>query len=151
MFQTQWIYVSPFLPTVLIIPPLYLLLIILLNCCTYYLCLGSKATFFWALISTLFPYSPKSSRKSASQILAINVVFNSIVHAFLWAAMIGACSQCTFYLSLSQLSVAGPILLVLWILSIVTSIAHFVVNIKSSEQCGTTVKAERTYVVSTAF
>ena len=141
----------PSVPTILIIPPLYLLLIILLNCCTYYICLGSKATFFWALISTLFPYCPKSSRKSATQILAINVAFNSLVHVFLWAAMIGACSHCTFNLSLPRLSVAWPILLVLWIISIVTSIAHFLVNIKSSRQCETAVKVERTYVVATSF
>eukprot|EP00092_Neocalanus_flemingeri_P003197 GFUD01003416.1.p1 GENE.GFUD01003416.1~~GFUD01003416.1.p1 ORF type:complete len:1055 (+),score=218.84 GFUD01003416.1:46-3210(+) len=152
VFMEQWQQVSPFLPTLIIIPPLYLLILILLNFCTYYICLGAKGTStIWAILSILLPRPVKASLSSARQLLVINVACNSLVHAFLWAAMIGACSECSLRLSLSSLSAAWPALLVLGILAILSAIPYYYFTIKPSRPATPPIKKGTTYVVSTAL
>merc|ERR1711892_1174305 len=152
VFMEQWQQVSPSLPTLIIIPPLYLLILILLNSCTYYVCLGSKGTSsIWALMSILLPRPLKGSLSSARQLLVINVACNSLLHAFLWAAMIGACSECSLRLSLSSLSAAWPALLVLGIISILAAFPYYYFTIKPSRPATPPPKTGTTYVVSTAL
>jgi len=152
VFMAQWQQVSSSLPTLIIIPPLYSIILILLNSCTYYLCLGSKGTStVWALLSILLPRPLKGSLSSARQLLVINVACNSLVHAFLWAAMIGACSECSLRLSLSSLSAAWPALLVLGILSILATLPYYFFTIKPSHPPTPPPKTGTTYVVSTAL
>jgi len=152
VFMDQWQQVSPSLPTLIIIPPLYLLILILLNSCTYYICLGSKGTSsIWALMSILLPRPLKGSLSSARQLLVINVACNSLLHAFLWAAMIGACSECSLRLSLSSLSAAWPALLVLGIISILAAFPYYYFTIKPSRPATPPPKTGTTYVVSTAL
>merc|ERR1719206_730558 len=152
MFQDQWQRVSPSLPTLIIIPPLYTIILVLLNSCTYYICLGSKGTsLVWALLSILLPRPLKGSLSSVRQLLVINVACNSLVHAFLWAAMIGACSECSLRLSLSSLSAAWPALLVLGILAILSSLPYYYFTIKPASPVTPPPKTGTTYVVSTAL
>ena len=150
--QDQWQQVSPSLPTLVIIPPLYLLVLVLLNTCTYFICFGSNTTStLWALLSILVPRPVKTSFSSARQLLVINIACNSLVHAFLWAAMIGTCSQCSLYLSLSSLSVAWPTLLVLGILSILASFPYYYFTIRPTRPLSVHPKTSSRYVVSTSL
>merc|ERR1712106_753437 len=86
----------------------------------------------WALMSIILPRPLKGSLSSARQLLVINVACNSLLHAFLWAAMIGACSECSLRLSLSSLSAAWPALLVLGIISILAAFPYYYFTIKPS-------------------
>lgn len=151
VFMEQWQQVSPSLPTLIIIPPLYLVILILLNSCTYFLCLGSGTSSIWAIMSILLPRPVKGSLSSARQLLVINVACNSLVHAFLWAAMIGACSECSLRLSLSSLSAAWPALLVLGIISILSAFPYYYLTIRPSRPATPPPKTGTTYVVSTAL
>ena len=100
VFMAQWTAVAGQLWTLAIIPPLYLLLLLLLNTSTYFLCLGNtaSASWLWALASVLCPRPAKLSSvplSAARQLLVTNVSSNTLVHAFLWAAMTAACSTCS--------------------------------------------------------
>ena len=151
LFQEQWVHVSPSLSTILIIPPLYIFLLILLNCCSYYLCLGSHARPLWAFLSVLLPRPLKSSISSARKLLVINVACNSLVHAFLWAAMIGACTECSVILSISELSTAWPALLVFGLISILAAVPYYLFTVRPSRPVTNKVQNGTSYVVSTAL
>ena len=75
MFWSQWELVSPRLPTLIIIPPLYTLVIVTLNTATYCVCSpGSHTSLAWAVLSTLLPRPDKGGTVTqARQLLVLNV------------------------------------------------------------------------------
>ena len=133
VFMDQWTSVSGQLWTLLIIPPLYLLVLILFNTATYFLCLGNSFTTspLWALASVLLPRPVKCSLAAARQLLVINVSSNTLLHAFLWAAMTGSCSQCSLSVSLSSLSASWPALVVLCAVAVLASFPYYYLTVRN--------------------
>ena len=133
VFMDQWTTVSGQLWTLLIIPPLYLLVFILFNTATYFLCLGNSFTTspLWALASILLPRPVKCSLAAARQLLVINVSSNTLLHAFLWAAMTGSCSQCSLSVSLSSLSASWPALVVLCAVALLSSFPYYYLTVRN--------------------
>ena len=71
-------------------------MLILYNTSTYFICLGNtySSSWIWALVSVLLPRPVKCDLSSARQLLVINVASNTLIHAFLWAAMTGqSCNE----------------------------------------------------------
>jgi hypothetical protein len=153
VFMGQWQVVSPHLPTLYLIPPLYLLILVLLNSwCHFSFTHQSSAQPYWALLSTLLPRPSTSlSLSSASQLLLINVTSNTLVHGLLWAAMSGTCFQCSQAISMPALSTAWPIVLVLGLLAVLSSIPYYFFTLKPSQPVRVSPKPRPSFVVSTAL
>ena len=99
---------------------------------TYFICLGnnSSSSWVWAMVSVLLPRPVKCSLSSARQLLVLNVSSNLLLHAFLWAALTGACSSCSLSVSLSRLSAAWPVLLVLASLSVLLTFPYYFLTVR---------------------
>ena len=104
---------------------------ILFNTSTYFLCLGNTFTtsWVWALVSLLLPRPVKCDLSSARQLLAINVSSNTLLHAFLWAAMIGSCSACISQYE-SSLAAAWPALVVLAAVAILATFPYYYLTVR---------------------
>jgi len=132
VFMDQWKSAGLSLITLVIIPPLYLVVLVLFNMTTYFICLGntSSTSWVWAAVSVLLPRPVKCSLSSARQLLVLNVSSNLLLHAFLWAALTGACSSCSLSVSLSRLSAAWPVLTVLAILSVLLAFPYYFLTVR---------------------
>ena len=83
----------------------------------------------WALVSLLLPRPVKCDLSSARQLLAINVSSNTLLHAFLWAAMIGSCSACISQYE-SSLAAAWPALVVLAAVAILATFPYYYLTVR---------------------
>ena len=87
---------SPFLPALSLLPPLYLFCLLLVNVVIHYATLEEASSLPWALLSMIVPRPPSSTPlPAARRLLVVNVAVNTLIHALLWAALTGACSQVT--------------------------------------------------------
>ena len=118
--------------TLVIIPPLYVFVLVLFNTTTYFTCLGntSSSSWLWALVSVLLPRPTKCSLSSARQLLVVNLSSNMLLHAFLWAALTGACTSCSLSVSKLRLEAAWPVLLVLALLSVLLSLPYYFLTVR---------------------
>ena len=105
---------------------------ILFNTTTYFTCLGntSSTSWLWAMVSVLLPRPVKCSLSSARQLLVVNISSNLALHAFLWAALTGACTSCSLSVSLVRLEAAWPILVVLAVLSVLLSLPYYFLTVR---------------------
>ena len=99
---------------------------------TYFICLGntSSSSPVWAMVSVLLPRPVKCSLSSARQLLVLNVSSNLLLHAFLWAALTGACTSCSLSVSLVRLEAAWPVLVVLAVLSVLLSLPYYFLTVR---------------------
>ena len=118
--------------TLVIIPPLYVFVLVLFNTTTYFICLGntSSTSWLWAMVSVLLPRPAKCSLSSARQLLVLNISSNLALHAFLWAALTGACTSCSLSVSLVRLEAAWPVLVVLALLSVLLSLPYYFLTVR---------------------
>ena len=118
--------------TLVIIPPLYVFVLVLFNTTTYFICLGntSSTSWLWAMVSVLLPRPVKCSLSSARQLLVLNISSNLALHAFLWAALTGACTSCSLSVSLVRLEAAWPVLVVLAVLSVLLSLPYYFLTVR---------------------
>ena len=105
---------------------------------TYFICLGNTSSSgpVWAMVSVLLPRPVKCSLSSARQLLVLNVSSNLLLHAFLWAALTGACSSCSISVSVSRLSAAWPVLLVLGLLSVLLTFPYYFLTVRLQPRHG---------------
>ena len=157
VFMDQWTSVSGQLWTLIIIPPLYLLVLVLFNTATYFLCLGNSFTTspLWALVSVLLPRPVKCTLAAARQLLVINVSSNTLLHAFLWAAMTGSCSQCSLSVSLASLSASWPALVVLCAVAVLSTLPYYTLTVRhqarAAPQSAGRSHSNSAFIVSTAL
>ena len=85
---------SPFLPPLYLLPPIYLFCLLLVNVVIHYSTLEDASSLPWAVLSIILPRPPSSAPlPAARRLLVVNVAVNTLIHALLWAALTGACSQ----------------------------------------------------------
>ena len=85
---------SPFLPPLYLLPPIYLFCLLLVNVVIHYATLEDASSLPWAFLSMIVPRPPSSAPlPAARRLLVVNVAVNTLIHALLWAALTGACSQ----------------------------------------------------------
>lgn len=83
----------------------------------------------------------------------LQVSSNTLLHAFLWAAMTGACSACSLSLSLPALSAAWPALLALGLTAALAALPYYHLTLRHTlarpaHQAGNTNSG---FLVSTAL
>jgi len=153
VFMDQWLSISSQLSPLYLIPLLYLIIFILFNAwCHFSFNPPSGSRPLWALISTLVPRpSSPMSLSSAASYLLINVLFNSIFHCFLWAAMSSICPSCLATLSMPAFVTAWPIVLTLGGLAFLSSIPYYFFTLKPLRPTRISPQPRNSFVVSTAL
>ena len=136
VFMDQWTTVSGQLWTLVIIPPLYMLIIVMFNSTSYLLCHPSTnmTTLVWSLVSWLLPRPGKTDLSSARQLLTLNMAANTLLHAFLWAAMTASCLSCSLSVSAPALTSAGPAVVVLCILSLLSTFPYYHLTVRNQSR-----------------
>jgi len=126
VFLPQWHQVSPHLPPLYLLPPVYLFCLVLVNLVIHYSTLEDNSSLLWALFSVIVPRPPSSAPlPAARRLLVVNVAVNTLMHALLWAALTGACSQCSLALSLPRLSVGWPVQTVLALIAALAAFPYY--------------------------
>ena len=100
-------------------------MLVLINVVIHYATLEEAASLPWALLSTLLPLPRKAPLRAARRLLLLNVSANTVVHELLWAALTGACSECSLALSLGRLAVAWPLQAVLALAAALAAILYY--------------------------
>jgi len=138
VFETAVTSLYQFLPSLVLIPLVFLAIIILINPALYFVMLQNEkcgSEVLWGLVSFLVP-NPSSS----IQYIITNSVVNTCLHILLWGAMFGT-SHAVAIIAGRRMATIWPVLLVISSLSLLSIIPYWCVALKPVQRSRKSLKA----------